>query len=687
MPTFSAPGAGGFEMRSGEPGASISSLFLGPPESSASDTVSAVRYSHYAGVEVLGDFTDFDAEGWPNAGTITTIRYYVLGTPGDPTSRQLLYEVTDGDFDAAAFLVAAQSIWGLLDFLTAGGDRLEGGDGDDNLVGGAGDDVYVFNSVYDWSHELADGGYDTVLASTSYTLRSHVERLVLTGSGGHTGIGNWLDNEILGNDDGNRLSGELGDDLLDGGAGDDILIGGAGDDVMVGGEGNDTFHVDDAGDQVIEQWGDGFDRVFTRVDFTLATGLEVEELRVRGSQGLSLTGNEFDNRLIGGSGDDTLNGHTGDDEVRFATSGPAVVVDLSLGIATGQGEDRLRSIENVRGTMQGDTIHGNGRANTLTGDQGDDLLYGRGGDDLLVGGDGSDELHGGAGNDVLSGGAGVDTLVGSAGDDILKSGDDSDDLSGGEGIDVLSGGSGDDLLRGGDGNDVLRGGSGFDGLNGGEGLDTATYSAEQEGVLVDLESGVAITSFDNDYLISIERVVGSQFDDWLIGGFGDDRLNGSGGHDLIGGGFGNDRLTGGSGDDLFYFEAGGGLDTVTDFVAGAGTEDQLTFEPGWFDDFADVLAHASDTVSGVVIAKDGISVRLLGVTRAQLHEDDFVLCGCPSMAPQAIWDARTVSKALGQPLVLPGDGSETVVGGAIATGDISARPHWMDHGSDWMLLP
>ena len=60
MPTFSAPGAGGFEMRSGEPGASISSLFLGPPESSASDTVSAVRYSHYAGVEVLGDFTDFD---------------------------------------------------------------------------------------------------------------------------------------------------------------------------------------------------------------------------------------------------------------------------------------------------------------------------------------------------------------------------------------------------------------------------------------------------------------------------------------------------------------------------------------------------------------------------------------------------------------------------------------------------
>ena len=48
------------------------------------------------------------------------------------------------------------------------------------------------------------------------------------------------------------LSGMGGGDTLTGNEGNDILDGGTGADQMSGGKGNDTYHVDDAGDQVVE---------------------------------------------------------------------------------------------------------------------------------------------------------------------------------------------------------------------------------------------------------------------------------------------------------------------------------------------------------------------------------------------------------------------------------------------------
>ena len=53
--------------------------------------------------------------------------------------------------------------------------------GDDTMVGRQGDDNYVVNSVSDICIERPNGGYDTILSSSSYELPANVERLELIG--------------------------------------------------------------------------------------------------------------------------------------------------------------------------------------------------------------------------------------------------------------------------------------------------------------------------------------------------------------------------------------------------------------------------------------------------------------------------------------------------------------------------
>ena len=68
---------------------------------------------------------------------------------------------------------------------------------------------------------------------------------------------------------------------------------------------------------------------------------------------------------------------------------------------TGDGRDRLISIENVRAGSGNDIVIGNGAANTLNGQAGSDRLYGAGGNDLLIGGGGKDRVWGQAGRDTF----------------------------------------------------------------------------------------------------------------------------------------------------------------------------------------------------------------------------------------------------------------------------------------------
>jgi Ca2+-binding RTX toxin-like protein len=157
---------------------------------------------------------------------------------------------------------------GLANILTgnSAANRLEGGAGADTLIGGGGNDIYV-NVAGDTIRETADGGTDTILSSTTYSLSGvqHVENVTLTGAANINATGNFSDNVLTGNSGANRLRGSRGEDTLDGGSGADTYVYGAA--VESTGADHDTI-VNMALDGV-----DKFDFGFTPTSFgTVLTG-------------------------------------------------------------------------------------------------------------------------------------------------------------------------------------------------------------------------------------------------------------------------------------------------------------------------------------------------------------------------------------------------------------------------------
>lgn len=261
---------------------------------------------------------------------------------------------------------------------------------------------------------------------------------------------------------------------------------------------------------------------------------------------------------------------------------------------------------------------GGAAADSLTGGAAGDLLAGGGGDDRLLGGEGADFLLDGSGSDTLYGGGGRDVFVLSsdgAAEHIrdFQLGVDRIDLSGwgrihdlaalgfvttasgavitwgaeqltlttGNGQplrlsdlryqdlfglwhDLPAGGiqqpagpvgtADDDLQRGGAGNDTFFGSSGADTIEGGGGVDTIDYSADPDGVLVDLANPALNRGLaEGDQLRSVESLIGGAGDDTLSGAAADETLAGGGGDDLLQGRAGSDRIDGDAGRDTISF--------------------------------------------------------------------------------------------------------------------------------------
>jgi len=289
-----------------------------------------------------------------------------------------------------------------------------------------------------------NAGTDLVQASINYTLGSNVENLTLTGTGNLSGTGNALANVITGNAGNNVLSGLAGNDTLVGGLGNDTLDGGVGADTMLGGAGNDTYVVDNVGDVVIENAGEGTDLVQTTLS-TYTLGANVENLTFTGAGNFTGIGNVLANAITGGAGNDvlsggdgndvlsggagddifsgglgndTLTGGAGNDTVSYVGETDAIVIDLAggtarRGSAAAPVEDTLATIENATGGSGNDSLTGSATANLLDGGAGNDAILAGGGNDIIIGGAGDDIMNGGAGADnfVFNAGFGHDTIT------------------------------------------------------------------------------------------------------------------------------------------------------------------------------------------------------------------------------------------------------------------------------------
>ena len=551
-------------------------------------------------------------------------------------------------------------------------DTLDGGTGADVMYGGKHSDIYIVDNIGDQVMEYTgEGDEDTVVSSINYTLytpvtSNFIENIELSGTANLTATGNGLDNTLTGNRGNNSLSGGGGNDLLRGQAlgdtlagGDDTLDGGVGDDTMYGALGNDLYYVDSADDEVIEQFEQGIDTVFSSLTaYTLEQYVENlvlsgaalngtgngENNRIEGNSGNNLlSGGANQDTLLGGLGNDTLDGGLGDDlmqggagndvyrvntinDVSDESTLGATGVDLveataSHTLGTGVENLTITSSAAVNGTGNAldNVLTGGTGKNLLDGGLGDDSLYGGGGDDTLIGGSGTDSLAGGAGNDtyvldvitesvVEAAAAGNDTVqiaqsytLAENFEHLTLLGTGAFTATGNAAANILTGNTGDNGLYGGALNDKLYGGLGNDVLDGGSGNDTLDGGAGDDIYYIDSASDsiveVATGGTDRVYAL-VSHTLGTNVENVDLIGSAHINATGNAKNNLMAGNTGNNLLSGGSGADVLT--GNDGDDTLdgglgNDTLIGGAGNDTFVIDVAT-DVIVESAAGGSDTV-------------------------------------------------------------------------------------------
>lgn len=490
-----------------------------------------------------------------------------------------------GSGDAAGdVLVEVEAVLGSVhnDRLFASGtvSQLDGGAGDDLLVGGTGDDRLIGGLGAD----TIDGGagFDTA----DYSAAAEGVNVDLL-------AGNGLMGEAMGDQlrEIERLIGSGYADVLAGDGRGTVLVGGTGADTLIGHSALDRadYSASTAG-------------VVVNLVTGAASGGDAEGDRLIGIGSVTgtafadrLTGDDRDNRIMGGLGADVLVGGAGFDTVDYsdypAITGSGLIVNLATGTASDG--DTLSGFEAVIGTGLSDTLTGNAGANRLEGGGGNDMLNGGAGADVMIGGDGDDTYTVDNAGDVVieTTNGGNDRVNTSIGAYTLGLGIESLGYTGtgsfvgtGNALgNVLYGSAGNETWYGLDGDDKLQGSLGADTFYGGTGQNSADYSKSKAAITLNLTTNVNLGGdAAGDRLYDVLSIIGSNYDDTMTGDAADNIIYGRTGADTLYGGAGADRMDGGAGIDVMYGEAGDDLYIVDDLrdqvieVVGEGSDRILT---------------------------------------------------------------------------------------------------------------
>ncbi len=393
------------------------------------------------------------------------------------------------------------------------------------------------------------------------------------------------------------LAGEAGKDTIFGGSGDDLISGGADNDLLEGGAGKDTI-----------DGGSGFDSViYGRSETGVAVDLRGGLASSDGYSDASIDSLISIEGVVGSDHADVL--HTQDRK------------DGTYSTAQG-GEGN-------------DTIYGHGYRSKIYGNEGDDTLYGRGTSGSMVGT--TTHIYGGHGNDTIYGNTdnGSDgTIHGDAGEDMIYAHRGQFNIDGGADADFIHAGSytyaHPTVVAGGTGADVFfledsliltdfEAGRDFIVFNT-EGVGTPEFSQSGNDVVLTYHwkygyecdiriKNITVSELNGSYSVGTKAdalamfqerrsldVDGTDGDDYLVGGMGDDIVTAGDGSDFLEGYSGNDILDAGEGDDDLV--GGGGDDVMT---GGAGNDTFYTNIPvyGW-----DARAFGNDVITDFGVGED-----------------------------------------------------------------------------------
>lgn len=463
------------------------------------------------------------------------------------------------------------------------------------------------------------------------------KNIISGGAGNDVIYGNKQDDILNGDDGDDYLTGQDGNDTLNGGAGNDRLYGDHGSDILNGGAGNDIL---DGGynekDTYVFQRGHGQDII--QESYYSNQSVEVNDVVFEGAN--------FANAVFTRSGNNLVIYAYGTDDC----------VTIKNYFYNNKDYWNVASyhaynfIFNDKVITYSDLVNNN-YSFTATGDNTNNNIYGWDGKNILSGGGGNDFLYGKNKDDVLNGDDGDDELNGEDGDDILNGGDGDDKLFGDRGSDVLIGGAGNDTLYGGSnekdtylfqyghGQDIIYDYGDYNSnhtlyndvifedaysndavfTRSGNDLIIHAYHSDDSVTLANLFINSSQRAFNfiftdktidyeylkNNYTFTPteninKTITGTNGDDILNGGMGNDTLdgyssndtlNGNDGNDILWGGYGNDILNGGNGNDTLWGDSGydilnGG--TGNDILNGGNRgKDRYLFQRG----------HGQDTIN------------------------------------------------------------------------------------------
>jgi Ca2+-binding RTX toxin-like protein len=360
--------------------------------------------------------------------------------------------LTDGIVDGTA---AGDNMG--IGFVDAGGDIIDGADGNDDTIQG-------------------NGGNDTINAGLG---NDNIEG----------GTGN---DSIQGAAGSDTIDGGAGDDSLDGGTGDDSIVGNVGDDTIIGGDGNDTIDGDIAGagpipggttvtniiianqsfendvlakntrDNDVDNWDESGDAGTgeyhvkpKNIDEASYPGDNTAFITNNGQNISQTTATTYDSNAIytftflageeegEGNSNYTVNIYAGGTLIGTTTAdtgnhdrldADSVTSNVSNSALNGQ-PIRIEFVKNSGGELLIDDVAG---TETLTLPPLTDF------DDSISGGDGDDIIFGNIGTDTIDGGTGADTIDGGTGDDSIDGGADDDTIVASTGTDTIAGGTGAD---------------------------------------------------------------------------------------------------------------------------------------------------------------------------------------------------------------------------------------------------
>lgn len=470
-------------------------------------------------------------------------------------------------------------------------DTIAGGNGTDTLIWSYSGSIRVdvnmqAGSVYFYgpvSGTLANfSGIENFTAAGSnnaYVYASNADNVIVGGST----TNDWVDYRYA-------LAGvnvNLQTGLVTGGSGNDTLSGfehiysgSQWNDVLIGNDADNTIRGGSGGADYIDG-GNGYDTWY--VDWNTGTGVTASLLsaaqnsalgivmtgdaagdtvvnieRLVASSGDYLYGNSGNERLEGRgllegfAGADILQGTSSTATASYANSGTlaawtagitsglgvGVTASLTTGLsgvtASGDaiGDTYVGTMNNLKGSAYADALYGNAAANTLDGGSGDDLLEGLAG---------ADTFQGGAGSDTVTFIHSTAAVVA----DLSLTVAGTNDANGDQfiGIENLTGTTLGDSLYGDGNNNILDGLAGSNLLDGRGGVDTASYLSATGAVTINMATNSVTGAGRSDTLVSIERVIGSNFGDSITGTTGDDWIDAGAGNDTVNGQSGTDTIS------------------------------------------------------------------------------------------------------------------------------------------------